>query len=60
MFDTAEKQHLAAVVENAILNLKHPEMPAEKPMFHLHVCGKEEWSWADIKPNWKIKEEGAT
>ena len=39
-------------IEKILLELKHPEMPTEKPRFHLHVLGKEEWFYADIDPNW--------
>lgn len=52
MFSMEEKKHIAAVIEKALLDLKHPEMPDKKPSFELHVDGKESWSWADIKPNW--------
>lgn len=53
MFSIKEKQYIAHVIERALLELKHPEMPTEKPVFKLHVEGKESWSWADIEPNWK-------
>jgi hypothetical protein len=56
MFSTLEKQHLAAEIEQMLLELGHPEMPTEKPEFRLHVDGKESWSWADIEPNWKFSE----
>ncbi len=52
VFSLKEKQHLAAEVEKLLLALNHPEMPATKPKFNLHVDGKEPWSWADIQPNW--------
>ena len=52
MFSIEEKKQIAAAVEKVLLDLRHPEMPTEKPVFHLHVDGKESWSWADIKPNW--------
>lgn len=52
MFSMAEKRKIADAVEKVILDLKHPEMPGEKPKFHLHIDGKEGWSFADIKPNW--------
>jgi hypothetical protein len=32
-------------------------MTNEKPAFSLHVMVKEEWSWADIKPNRAFGEE---
>jgi len=52
MFSLNQKKKLAAIVERAILDLNHPEMPKEKPVFKLHVDGLESWSWADIAPNW--------
>jgi len=54
MFSIKEKRYIAGVIEKVILELKHPEMPEEKPNFLLHINGKEEWSWADIEPNWKF------
>lgn len=52
MFSMGEKMKIAAIVEKALLELNHPEMPKEKPRFKLHVDGKADWSWADIEPNW--------
>ncbi len=52
MFSVAEKKMIARKVEELLLELDHPEMPKEKPVFTLHVDGKESWSWADICPNW--------
>ena len=43
---------IASEIEKLLLKLNHPEMPKEKPKFKLHVDGKEDWSWADIEPNW--------
>jgi len=57
MFSLKEKQYIAEEIEKLLLSLKHPEMPTEKPVFHLHVGGKESWSWADIKPNWTFTSE---
>ena len=54
MFSAEEKQHIASEREMLLLSLNHPEMPKDKPMFSLHVDGKEVWSWADIKPNWLL------
>ena len=53
MFSMAEKQRIAEAVEKVLLEIDHPEMPKEKPVFKLHVDGKEAWSYADIEPNWK-------
>jgi len=52
MFSLKEKQEIAEMVEKIILNIKHPEMPKEKPLFKLRIEGKESWSWAEIMPNW--------
>lgn len=52
MFSKAQKQRIAAAIEKVLLDIAHPEMPTERPRFHLHVDGKESWSWADIEPNW--------
>lgn len=52
MFSQTEKKMIAQKVEELLLSLNHPEMPKERPMFHLRVDGKESWSWAEIAPNW--------
>ena len=52
MFSPEQKRIIAATVESILLTMNNHEMPKEKPIFHLHVNGKEDWSWADIKPNW--------
>jgi len=52
MFSIKEKQYIASQIEKLLLELDHPEMPKEKPIFTLKVEGKESWSWAEIKPNW--------
>ncbi len=57
MFSMQEKKHIADEIEKLLIGLNHPEMPKEKSTFHLHVDGKESWSWADIKPNWTFSQE---
>ena len=57
MFSMKEKQMISEKIEELVLSLNHPEMPKEKPVFHLHVDGKESWSWADIKPNWTFDDK---
>ena len=52
MFSMEQKRKIAEIIEKALLELNHIEMPKEKPKFKLHVDGKEEWSFADIEPNW--------
>lgn len=56
MFSMEQKRKIAAAVEKILLDLDHPEMPTERPMFTLHVEGKESWSWANINPNWTFDE----
>jgi hypothetical protein len=51
MFSKEQKIKIAKEIEKLLLSFNHPEMPKEKPSFHLHVKGKENWSWADIEPN---------
>lgn len=60
MFSVEEKRKIAAAVEAVLLEIKHPEMPTERPSFHLHVDGAESWSWADIDPNWLYDEHPTT
>lgn len=55
MFSMREKQFIAAELEKILLSLHHPEMPTEKPKFHLRVDGAESWSFAEIDPNWTFE-----
>ena len=57
MFSKQEKITIADGIEKILLNLNHPEMPKEKPMFKIHIDGKENWSWADIEPNWTYEKK---
>ena len=59
MFSLEEKRKIADAVEKILLEIKHPEMPNDRAKFTLHVDGKEDWSWADIKPNWTFGEGSA-
>lgn len=52
MFSMKQKQFIASKIEEILLSIDHPEMPNEKPRFHLRVDGKEPWSFAEIDPNW--------
>jgi len=56
MFSMKEKQFIAAEIEKLLLSLDHPEMPKSKPRFTLNVTGAEDFSWAEIKPNWTFDE----
>ena len=55
MFSKDQKIKISKAIEEVLLSLDHPEMPKNKPDFHLHVKGKEDWSWADIEPNWHFE-----
>ncbi len=57
MFSVKEKQFIATEIEKILLSLNHPEMPKEKPNFKIHILGKEDWSYADIEPNWKYADK---
>ena len=57
MFSLDEKITIAREIEKLLLSFDHPEMPKEKPLFYLHVDGKESWSFADILPNWIFSKE---
>ncbi len=57
MFSMEEKKQIAKKLEELLLSFNHPEMPKEKPMFHLRIDGKESWSWAEIQPNWKFEDK---
>ncbi len=41
MFSLKEKQYIASQIEKILLDLDHPEMPKDKPMFTLRVEGQE-------------------
>ena len=59
MFSKQEKQFIASEIEKILLGLQHPEMPTKRPVFSLHVNGKEAWSWANIEPNWMYGDKGS-
>lgn len=56
MFSVEEKKKIAEAVEKVLLEINHVEMPVKEPLFFLRVEGKESWSFAEIEPNWKYKE----
>ena len=57
MFSIKEKQYIASEIEKLLLGLNHPEMQKDKAMFILRVDGKEDRSWAEIKPNWYFSKD---
>jgi hypothetical protein len=59
MFSRAEKQRIAKVVEEVIREIDHPEMDNENIRFLLHVQGREDWSYADIRENSAVHGESS-
>lgn len=57
MFSVKQKQEIAEKIEKILLDLNHPEMPEERPVFTLKVNGKEHWSFAVIVSNWIFNKE---
>ena len=57
MFTTEQKQEIAAKIEKILLEINHPNMPTERPLFELHVSGKEWEFWSDIVPNWLVDDK---
>lgn len=51
MFSIRQKREIAAAVEKVLRDTGHPELPDGPISFHLHVDGREPWSWADIRSN---------
>ena len=59
MFSVEQKRQIAEKVENILLDIKHPEMPEEKPKFFLRIEGNSLMSWAEIRPNWMFSKENS-
>lgn len=57
MFSFRQKQEIAEKVQKALRQTNHPELPDGEIKFILHVCGKESWSFADIKHNGLYEKE---
>jgi hypothetical protein len=55
MFSVRQKRYIAEQVQRIIKGTNHPELPNGEITFHLHVNGKESWSWADIKNNGQVE-----
>ena len=58
MFSVAQKRALADSVHRLLRETGHPELPKGEIRFHLHVDGKERWSWADIQNNGAVAAPG--
>jgi hypothetical protein len=51
MFSVREKREIAEAVQKILRATHHPELPDGEIQFHLHVGGKLQWQWADIRNN---------
>lgn len=51
MFSIRQKQKIADEIQKIIRATNHPELPDGEIEFEIHIKGKEDWSWADIKNN---------
>jgi len=59
MFSVKQKREISIAVQKILQEIKHPELPTTGEVsFHLHVDGKEHWSWADIKNNSAVTTPG--
>jgi hypothetical protein len=54
MFSVRQKREISNAVQKILRKTNHPELPEDEIKFHLHVDGKESWSWADIKNNGEV------
>lgn len=54
MFSIQQKREIADAVQKILRATNHPELPEGEIQFTLHVDGKEDWSWADIRNNGSI------
>jgi hypothetical protein len=54
MFSVRQKKEIADAIQTILRETNHPELPEGEIEFQLHVNGKENWSWADIKNNGSV------
>lgn len=54
MFSIQQKRDIADKIQQILKETKHIELPEGEIEFHIHVKGKESWSWADIKNNGQV------
>lgn len=54
MFSVREKRDIADKIQKILRKTNHPELPEGEIEFYIHVKGKEDWSWADIKNNGSV------
>ncbi len=58
MFSVRQKREISEAVQKILRDTEHPELPKSEIKFTLHVCGAEDWSWADIKNNGAVEVPG--
>lgn len=58
MFSINQKRKISKAVQKILRETSHPELPESEIEFSLHVKGKEDWSWADIKNNGSVTKPG--
>ena len=51
MFSIRQKREIADKIQKLLRETEHPELPEGEIEFHIHIKGKESWSWADIQNN---------
>ncbi len=58
MCSVKQKREIADKVQKILRETNHPELPTGEIEFALHVSGAEDWSWADIQNNGRVKTPG--
>jgi len=51
MFSKREKREISDKIQKILRETNHPELPEGNIKFHIHIQGRELWSWADIEDN---------
>ena len=55
MFSLRQKREISEAVQKILRDTEHPELPETEIKFFLHVEGKEDRSWADIRNNGAVQ-----
>ena len=58
MFSIREKREIAERIQQILRETNHPELPEGEISFIIHVDGKENWSWANIRNNKAVTNPG--
>lgn len=58
MFSVKQKREIVNKIQIILRETNHSELPEGEIRFHIHVKGKEDWSWADIKNNGAVLNPG--